>query len=802
MRCVFASPASQRATRREPAKQSLVTTLRHVPYRAGVESPSGVNACTAGGATVRMSSRIKAACRSLRRLPLRAVCTAGIAAYATQSPAQETINLDEINVVGGNQEKGFQGAPDWIYEVPASVGVITRQQIEQRTPRNTGDLFRDMSGVWTSVDRQNPGMTVNIRGLQEQGRVNVMIDGARQNFQQAGHDAVSFVYADPELIGSAVVEKGPTSTVGGAGVIGGVVSLRTLEADDILLPGKDTGIRSRIITGTNQYRYTTSHAFATRGDTYEIVGALSRKETGAYKPGQNGSLEFTGPGQPVTFTDQDNWSGLAKLTLRPTPDQTIKFSYIALDNAFSTGDGQFTDTNKLFTQTATLDYVWKTDSQWFDLNAKLWWSSTDNHQFRPPRTSYGYFDLQYGLTTVGGSVANTSRFDIPLFNVTWTNGVEYFKDMTKTGAITDQTDPSDTEWFSGPTPAGSRDIASAFTELKLKHGDWLELIAGGRYDLYSLQGSGNFINACGPGAVECTQPFSVDRSEGRFSPKFTAAITPVKGVQFYGTYAQGFRPPQIMETLQYGRHIGDGAIFAPNPNLLPETSTTLEAGVNLKFDNVFLDGDGFRAKAAIFQTTIDNYITTGVGRYPQAGTLGDLVQTAFVHVNLEGPTTTMKGIELEASYDAGNAYIGMSYTHLKADFDGVYNPFFAGPPDGTNYLPLLPEWEREIFFISVPPKHKFTLDGGFRFWDRKLTVGGRMTAVAPTVPVATEQLLPTYTLDSYQIYDLYMSFVLSQNITGRINVDNLFDKAYVDAMGVPTYPAPGRTITFLLQAKF
>ena len=105
--------------------------------------------------------------------------------------------------------------------------------------------------MFTPTDRQNPGMTVNIRGLQEQGRVNVMIDGARQNFQQAGHDAVSFVYVDPELIGGVVVEKGPTSTVGGAGVIGGVVSMRTLEADDILLPGKNYGIRSRATTGTN-----------------------------------------------------------------------------------------------------------------------------------------------------------------------------------------------------------------------------------------------------------------------------------------------------------------------------------------------------------------------------------------------------------------------------------------------------------------------------------------------------------------------------------------------------------------------
>ena len=107
-----------------------------------------------------------------------------------------------------------------------------------------------------------------------------MIDGARQNFQQAGHDAVSFVYVDPELIGGAVVEKGPTSTVGGAGVIGGVVSLRTLEADDILLPGRNYGSRSRLTTGTNQYRYTTSEAVAARNEKYEFVAAVSRKETG------------------------------------------------------------------------------------------------------------------------------------------------------------------------------------------------------------------------------------------------------------------------------------------------------------------------------------------------------------------------------------------------------------------------------------------------------------------------------------------------------------------------------------------
>jgi TonB-dependent heme/hemoglobin receptor len=754
-----------------------------------------------------MASRIKGRCSILRRFAWRAIGATALSACVTQSPAQDSVTLDPITVTGpkDSRPKGYQGTPDWVYETPASVSVLTREQIEQRSPRNTSDLFRDMPGVFTAGDRQNPGLTVNIRGLQEQGRVNVMIDGARQNFQQAGHDAVSFVYVDPELIGSAVVEKGPTSTVGGAGVIGGVVSLRTLEADDILLPGRNYGMRSRLTAGTNKYGYTTSQAAATRNEKYEFVAAVSRKESGAYKPGQNGVLEFVGPGEPVVFTGQHNWSGLAKLALMPTTEQRLKLGYVALNNAFSTGEGEYIDTNKLFTQTATADYSWKPSSQWIDLNAKAWWSSTDNRQFRPARTTYGFFDLQYGLTSFGGSLANTSRFEVPLFNVAWAYGAEYFQDRTNTGVMSNQRNANDAEWFSGPTPAGQRSLSSAFTEMKLKHGEWLELIAGGRYDLYALHGSGVFLNNRddgGGGVEQFRQDFSVEKSEGRFSPKFTAAVTPVKGFQFYGTYAEGFRPPQIMETLQYGTHIGGGLVFAPNPNLKPETSKTVEGGINLKYDNVFIDGDGFRGKASIFKTRIENFITTATGRYPQAGNDPGAGLEAFVRVNLLGPTTVSKGYELEASYDAGKAFIGASYTRLSFTYDGVFDPFFAGPPNGTAYLPFLSQWERDYFFLFVPPKEKYTLDGGVRFLDRKITIGARVTYVAPTNPITNQEVMKTYKLYGYHLYGGYFTAELNEHLTARLSVDNLFDKAYVDAMGNANYPAPGRTVTFQLQGKF
>src|SRR5262245_1326924 len=116
-----------------------------------------------------MVLRIKCRSESLRRFAQRAIFAVVPSAFATQGFAQGTTTLETIEVVttrttSGEPQKGFQGTPDWVYETPGPVGMITRQQLEQRTPRNSSDLFQDMPGVFASPDRQNPGTTINIRG--------------------------------------------------------------------------------------------------------------------------------------------------------------------------------------------------------------------------------------------------------------------------------------------------------------------------------------------------------------------------------------------------------------------------------------------------------------------------------------------------------------------------------------------------------------------------------------------------------------------------------------------------------------
>jgi hemoglobin/transferrin/lactoferrin receptor protein len=69
--------------------------------------------------------------------------------------------------------------------------------------------------------------------MQQEGRVVVTLDGARQDYWRVGHGSGSF-YVEPELLKSARVIKGRVSNAYGSGGIGGVVTFETKDAGDFL----------------------------------------------------------------------------------------------------------------------------------------------------------------------------------------------------------------------------------------------------------------------------------------------------------------------------------------------------------------------------------------------------------------------------------------------------------------------------------------------------------------------------------------------------------------------------------------
>lgn len=101
-----------------------------------------------------------------------------------------------------------QGDGDWVYLAPRSVSVITRDQIDKRPPRHAADMLEETAGVYTAVNQRDPGLSVNIRGVQDYGRVNMNIDGMRQNFNVNGHQQRNgIMVVDPEFISSVEIEN-------------------------------------------------------------------------------------------------------------------------------------------------------------------------------------------------------------------------------------------------------------------------------------------------------------------------------------------------------------------------------------------------------------------------------------------------------------------------------------------------------------------------------------------------------------------------------------------------------------------
>ena len=142
-----------------------------------------------------------------------------------------------------------------------------------------------------------PSTSINIRGLQDFGRVAVVVDGARQNYQRTGHYANGSFFLDPELVGGIDIVRGPTANIYGSGAIGGVASFRTKDIDDVVRPGERWGVDAKTILGTNTAARSarSSAAFAsTRTSMCSPAAPTARRETTRTAPAPKSPIPATG----------------------------------------------------------------------------------------------------------------------------------------------------------------------------------------------------------------------------------------------------------------------------------------------------------------------------------------------------------------------------------------------------------------------------------------------------------------------------------------------------------------------------
>ncbi|MDX2203405.1 MAG: TonB-dependent receptor [Hyphomicrobiaceae bacterium] len=653
-------------------------------------------------------------------------------------------------------EKARQDVPS---QVPEAVSTATKTELDTFGQVNTGDVLRAMSGTYTRESPNNSGIAVNIRGLEGSGRVNMMIDGVRQNFRFTTHEAQGLLYVDPALLAGIDISRGSLSTTGGAGALAGSANFRTLGIDDMILPGHKSGVISTLSWGSNGQGFTEMLGAATRVDGVAIGGAISHREPGDYK---------NGDGITVPYSRQDITSGLVKAELGRSANNRLTLGGVFYNNDFyAQAVNQTIDSRVL---TAKYRYT-SADNPLVDFRLNL--SSSDVEMvYGDAITSSSSAGRFYNDKGRGGDISNVSRFSFGALNVKTEYGAEYFHDTVSGG------NSRNASAGAGVNGAGESSIGGVFSKTTWSHGIF-DLITAARYDRYTIDGT--FTATTGNALGLPVGTYNLSRDEGRVNPRVTLAAQVTPWLQPFATYNEAFRPPTVQETMLGGSHPGGSTQFSPNPFLRPEVLRGWELGANVKRDGLLVRNDSFRAKINYFNNNIDDYIT---------GVFGSTGKAYFD--NIAG-TSNLQGVELQGSYDMGLMFSSMSYTYTHSELPSQINGLGA-----QSYLP------RNILVLTA----------GLRFLEQRLTVGGRANFTSDgyigSVNVTTPGVTAT---PGYSVWDLFTSYKINDNVTIGANVNNVFDKSYTPALSSPptvTCPAPaltcntgiGRTVLFTLKSQF
>lgn len=660
-----------------------------------------------------------------------------------QASAPEPFEEETAEASSGS----MSAASDAPYNTPAGVSVITGNELATYGNSNLDDALRSQPGTFTRVSPQNAGLAVNIRGFEGSGRVNTSIDGARQNFRFLGHEAQGFAYIDSSLVAGVDVTRGAVSTAGGAGALAGAVNLRTLDVEDILLPGKNMGAITKLEWASNHQGFSEMAAAAARSGGVSIAGAISHREPDNYE---------NAAGVEIPDTFQNLTSGLFKINFQLNQEQSLRFGGVFYDNDFFANSYN----QNVKTQTYTAKYAYNpigNDLIDFRLNgyynnAKMMYGTDKTPTVgNPPQgTAWGRVIDDTGL---GMDVSNTSRFNIGSIRVKSQYGYEFFGDDV------DTYNRFRPVAGGGVNSSGYAATSAVFSETVFSKSIF-DLTVGLKYDMYSIKGTGVGNPGAGFPPWYPIGRYSVDKDGGNFDPKVTLAAQVTDWLQPYITYSESMRPPTISELFAGGNHPGASGIgFSPNPFLNPESQRGWEVGANIKQDRLFTVDDSFRMKADYFRQNVSDYIAACSTMFG-----------SMYFCNAEG-NSTVQGVELQSMYDAGYVFAGLSYTYTHTDLPSQVDGFGA-----HSYL----------------PEHTLVTSAGVRLLDRKLTLGGRVSYFSESDVGATNvggfyasQFMPGYTL-----VDFFSSYKVTENIELGFNISNLFDKEYTEALTTAFFDGP------------
>lgn len=550
--------------------------------------------------------------RSKAKTPAHIIVVVGLITvpfFLTQAHAEDIRQMESVTVTASGYEQK-------VTDAPASVTVLTREQLEQKQFRSLADAVRHVEGV--SVLGGDKG-AISIRGM-EAGHVLILIDGRRQNTSQITlkggvSEGLSMNWIPPvEAIERIEIVRGPMSTLYGSEAMGGVINVVTRKVAQKWM-------------GQTSFDYTLQHnsdaGNSTQGDVYvsgPLVHDLLGIQMWAFDQRRQEDHLLDG------FAKSKRQGGNVRFWLTPHENHELMLETGRSKQHFWNTAGRtlavngVDNENEYIRDNHTLAYVGK----FGNTKAEL---SFNNEKARRegPR--------QNAKPIVRNSVFE-AKVTTPIANHLLLAGAQWRKDKLETDG-----------YYASPNGMG---VNTSVTEKSL----FIE-------DEWSL--TDNFYLTTG---------LRLDDNEffGRhWTPRIYGVWDAHSNWTIKGGVAKGFRSPSIT---QINPNIGlpqrGGAYTWGNPDLKPEKSINSELGF------YYDAGGNFTGNITFFNTDFDNKIAnTGTRQlyYPNGSPVPpDPITGSMYSTYFNITKATIRGMELGANYyfnDEWSLSGNYTYTHSK-----------------------------------------------------------------------------------------------------------------------------------------
>ena len=511
------------------------------------------------------------------------------------------------------------------FDVPASASVVDADTIEQDRPDNLADILESIPGVDISGDAAHAQQPA-LRGLPESQTI-IKVDGARENYVQKAGDAQSTILVDPDLLKEVEVVRGPASVMHGAGGIGGVISLTTKDAADLLKPGRNVGamVKGGVSTAGDE-----THGTAAAFGRY---GNLDILATGTLRDLGDVETSTEEEGKETVKRDGKIKNAMVKATYTPTDAHTFSLNATRFDQDTTYKK----DASRYQAEQDKLIGTWRLtpDSPLVDAKVTALWSKRDE-------TVENNITDKLEFTSMGIDAQNIMAFNT---GISVSHRLVFGADAYRDEYTPKAGDPM----MAYTNPPGHGEDAGAFIQDEITVPGGFTLIPALRYTWYSRTGENSE---------------SPDGTEDRVSPKMTVDWKPVPWAGFHTTYAESFRAPLVSEMFT---ELDSPHPFNPmirvkvlaNPDLKPEQADTWEWGARFAFDGLLADDDALRIKGVYFQEKIEDLIDAKTLQMPAPPDF-EFVSTM---VNVE--SVKREGYELELAYKIKNLSLLLGHSKIK-----------------------------------------------------------------------------------------------------------------------------------------